>query len=242
MRISSDLVVAVLVCGLAVGAHVNRASAAGQGVTSDSPRVDDGSIQDRIEAGLKANTLLAPRNIDVDVDKGVVTLTGTVRTADEKAAARRIADVRGVVRVRNRIEVDPKVDESKIDAAAEKTKTGLTKAVDATVTAAKKSREAVQKGVGKAEQGAGKAADKTSDTLGKAGAKATDASITSGVKAAFYDEKVLQDTAIDVDTTAQVVTLRGTVHSDAAKMRAEEIALRTEGVTSVVNELVVKVN
>jgi hyperosmotically inducible protein len=235
-----NVVIASLVGLVVVLGQGNRVSAGGQTAASGSVRVDDDSIQHRIEAGLKANTLLAPRDIDVDVDKGVVTLTGTVRTGDEKAAARRQADVTGVVRVRNLIEIDPKIDESKIDAAAQKTKAGLTKAVDATVGAAKKSKEAVQKGVGKAEQGVAKAADKTADAADKVGEKAGDASITSGVKASFYDEKLLQETAIDVSTKDQVVTLRGTVHSFAAKTRAEELARNTKNVTGVVNELVVR--
>jgi hyperosmotically inducible protein len=214
--------------------------ASGQTATSGAVKTDDGSIQDRIEASLKANTILAPRNIDVDVDHGVVTLTGTVRTADEKATARRLADVAGVTRVRNRIDVNPRVDESKIDAAAEKTKSGLTKAVDATVGVAKKSREAVAKGVSKTEQGVAKAADKTSDAADKVSEKASDASITSAIKAAFYDETLLQGTAIDIGTKDQVVTLRGTVRSEAAKARAEELARKAGNVVGVVNELVVQ--
>jgi osmotically-inducible protein OsmY len=50
----------------------------------------------------------------------------------------------------------------------------------------------------------------------------------------------LQDTAIDVSTTDHVVTLRGTVASNAAKERAAEIARSTEGVTQVVNQIVVR--
>ena len=235
-----NVVTASLVGLIVVFGQGYRVSASGQTAASGSVRADDDRIHDRIEAGLKANTLLAPRDIDVDVEKGVVTLTGTVRTADETAVARRLADMTGVVRVRNLIEIDPKIDESKIDAAAEKTKAGLTKAVDATVGAAKKSKAAVQKGVGKAEQGVARAADKTADAAGSVGEKASDASITSGVKAAFYDEKLLQETAIDVSTRDQVVTLRGTVRSFAAKTRAEELARSTKNVTGVVNELVVR--
>jgi osmotically-inducible protein OsmY len=202
--------------------------------------VDDGTLQSRIAANLKKSASLAPRDIDVDVKQGVVTLTGTVRTATEKARAGRLAEVSGVTGVNNGIEVDPKIDQSKIDAAGEKTKTGLTKAVDATVNAAKKTKEAVQKGVGKSEQGVGKAADKTSDAVGKFGDKMSDTSVTTRVKAGFSGEKMLQDTAIDVDTTDHVVTLRGTVASNAAKARAGEIASSTDGVTRVVNQIVVR--
>jgi len=217
-----------------------QSSVSAQTATSGTVKIDDDSIQDRIEANLKANTILAPRDIDVDVDHGVVTLTGTVRTSDEKAIARRMADVSGVTQVRNRIDVDPKVDESKIDAAAEKTKSGLSKAVDATAAAARKSKQAVQKGVGKTERGVARAADKTSDAADKVSEKSSDAAITSGVKAAFYDETLLQSTAIDIRTTDQVVTLRGTVRSYPAKARAEELARKTKNVVGVVNELVVQ--
>ena len=67
--------------------------------------------------------------------------------------------MKGVTRVDNRITVDPKIDQPKLDAAGEKTKAGLGKAVDATVGAAKKTKTGVQKGAGKTEQGVAKAAD-----------------------------------------------------------------------------------
>jgi osmotically-inducible protein OsmY len=176
----------------------------------------------------------------VDVKEGIVTLTGKVRNATEKARAGRLAKVSGVTRVNNQIEIDPKIDQSKIGAAAEKTKSGVTKAVDATVGAVKQTGQAVQKGVGKSEEGVGKAADKTSEAVGKAGDKLSDASVTTRVKAGLSGEKLLQDTAIDVDTTDHVVTLRGTVASNAAKVRAGEIAGSTDGVIRVVNQIVVR--
>jgi osmotically-inducible protein OsmY len=233
--LAAGLVGIVFVAGPALGAS------AGQQVASAAAgKVDDGELQSRIAGNLKKSPSLAPRDIDVDVKQGIVTLTGTVRTSTEKARAGRLAKVRGVTRVNNRIGVDPKIDQSKIDAAGEKTKAGLTKAVDATVNAAEKTKQGVQKGVGKAEQGVGTAADKTSKAVSKVGDKLNDTSVTTRVKADFSGEKLLQDAAIDVDTTDHVVTLRGTVASNAAKARAAEIAGRTEGVTRVVNQLVVR--
>ena len=232
---SVGLAGAVLVGGLAQGASAEPSAA-----QSAAAKVDDSTLKSQIAASLKKNAILAPRDIDVDVEQGVVTLTGTVRTAAEKARAAGVARVRGVTRVDNKIEIDPKIDQSKIDAAGEKTKAGVTKAVDATVNATQKAKEAVEKGVGKAEQGVGKAADKTSDAVGKAGDKVNDTSVTTRVKAGLSGETLLQGTAIDVDTTDRVVTLRGTVYSNAARVRAGEIAGATEGVTRVVNQLVVK--
>ncbi len=229
------LVGVVLVVGVA-----RETSAARQTTTSGTVRVDDHTLQSRIAANLKKSASLAPRDIDVDVKQGIVTLTGTVRTETEKAHAGQLAAVSGVTRVNNRIEVNPKIDQSRIDAAGERTKSGLTKAVDATVNAAKKTKDAVQKGVAKSEQAVGEAADKTSDVVGTVGEKMSDTSVTTHVKADFSGEKLLQDTAIDVDTTDHVVTLRGTVASDAARSRAEEIARRTDGVTRVVNQIIVR--
>ncbi|MEP7305017.1 MAG: BON domain-containing protein [Acidobacteriota bacterium] len=201
---------------------------------------DDSTLKSEIAASLKKNSMLAPRDIDVSVDNGVVTLKGEVKTAAEKTRAGRVAQIKGVARVDNRIEVNPDIDRSKIDAAAEKTKAGVNKAVDASKGAAEKAVEGVQKGVGKAEEGVGKAAEKTASALGKAGDKVGDASVTTKVKAGFSNEALLKETAIDIDTADGVVTLRGTVGSDAAKARAGAIATGTDGVTRVVNLLVVQ--
>ena len=207
---------------------------------SGAVRVDKDQLEERIEASLERNTLLAPRHIDVEVDKGVVTLTGTVRNADEKATAGRIAAELAGFPVRNRLEIDPRVDESKFDATAEKTKSGLDKAVEATVGAAKKTTHAVEKGLGKTEEGVGKAAGKTADAVGKVSEKASDAAISTAVKTSFADEALLRDSAIDVDTRDQVVTLKGTVPTLAAKARAEELARQSNNVAGVVNMLVVR--
>jgi len=201
---------------------------------------DDSTLKSDIAASLKKNSLLAPRDIDVRVDNGVVTLKGEVKTAAEKTRAGQVAQIKGVARVDNRIEVNPDIDRSKIDAATDKTKSGVNKAVEATGTAAHKTTEAVQKGVGKAEEGVGKAADKSAEALGKAGDKVGDTSVTTRVKAGFSDEALLKETAIDVQTSDGVGTLRGTVRSDAAKARAAAIATGTQGVTRVVNLLIVQ--
>jgi osmotically-inducible protein OsmY len=229
--------VTVVVVAVALAVPARGASA---GQTTSAVKVSDSTLETRITAGLKQNSALAPRNIDVDVDNGVVTLTGTVRTEDERASAGRIAQISGVARVINNIEVNPNVDESKLDKAADKTKAGLNKAVDATAKAARKTKKGVTKGVSKTEEGVGKAADKTSDAIGKAGDKMSDASITTGVKTGLADEPLLRESSIDVDTNDHVVTLKGTVASAAAKARAAAIAGDTKGVTRVVNQLLVK--
>lgn len=233
-------IMAVGLVGVAcVALQVRSASAAPQATPPASAAVDDGALQSQIEAVLEKSPSLAPRDIDVDVEHGVVTLTGAVRTVTEKTRAGRLAAVKGVTRVDNRITVDPKIDQPKLDAAGEKTKAGLGKAVDATVGAAKKTKTVVQKGAGKTEQGVAKAADKTSDAIGEAGDKVGDTSLTTRVKAAFSDDKLLDGSAIDVSTTDGVVTLKGTVASEDLKARAAVRAGDVKGVTRVVNQLAV---
>ena len=76
--------------------------------------------------------------------------------------------------------------------------------------------------------------------MDKVSEKASDAAISTAVKTSFTDEPLLRDSAIDVDTRNQVVTLKGTVPSLAAKARAEELARQSNSVAGVVNMLVVR--
>jgi len=202
--------------------------------------VSDDTIESRIETAIKKDSALAARNIDVESERGRVTLTGSVKTADEKARAARLAKIDGVSAVVNELEIDPNADRSKVDTAAEKTKEGLNKAVDATAKGAEKTKEGVQKGVSETAKGVGKAAEKTADALDKTGDKLSNASVTTRVKTAFDKEPTLKNVAINVETKDRVVTLRGTVPTAAVKAHAEEVAAKTEGVIRVVNDLVVQ--
>jgi len=83
-------------------------------------------------------------------------------------------------------------------------------------------------------------ADKALTAASAAGEAIPDTWITAKLKAKFVDEKVLDGSDISVETKDHLVTLGGTVGSPVAKDRAAEIALGTEGVVRVVNEIVVK--
>ena len=70
--------------------------------------LDDAWIHTKIVAKLIANSTTPERKINVDVVKNVVTLRGTVDTADEKAAADKIAkETDGVKSVVNQLKVAP---------------------------------------------------------------------------------------------------------------------------------------
>ena len=119
--------------------------------------------------------------------------------------------------------------EATADAAKGIVETTGDKAKEIAVTTADKTKE-IAVGAGSATQ----------DAISTTGEVITDGWITTKVKAKFVDETVLEGSDIDVDTNSHVVTLKGRVPSNAAKSRAAAIALGTEGVTRVVNDLVVR--
>lgn len=127
-----------------------------------------------------------------------------------------------------------------VDNALDATKSGADKAIDATKNAGDKTAQTAQKTADKATEAAGKVADKTKEAVIATGNAVTDTWITGKLKAKFADESVLRASEIKISTSKHVVTLTGIVGSDAAKVRAGEIASGTEGVVAVVNQLVVK--
>jgi len=64
-----------------------------------------------------------------------------------------------------------------------------------------------------------------------------DTKITAKVKAALHEDSATEHSDIDVSTTAGVVTLKGKVDSMDAATYAGKLALKTEGVKDVRNEL-----
>ena len=67
----------------------------------------------------------------------------------------------------------------------------------------------------------------------------SDAGITTAVKAKLAADDVVKAYQIDVDTERKAVTLTGTVDSAQAKSRAVELARTTDGVTRVIDNIVV---
>jgi osmotically-inducible protein OsmY len=141
-------------------------------------------------------------------------------------------------------------------AALDKTKQGTETALDATRKGADKALDATREGaaavmdeaeevgeetVDVTKNVAQKAGEKTKEIVSTTGEVITDVWVTTKVSARFVDETLLKGSNINVDTNNRVVTLKGTVGSDAAKARAAAIARGTEGVTRVVNQLVVSV-
>jgi osmotically-inducible protein OsmY len=85
--------------------------------------------------------------------------------------------------------------------------------------------------------GATTADDKARAATSSTGEKITDAWILTKVKAQFVGEDALENSDINVDVRNNVVTLKGTVPTQAGKARAVAIARATEGVTRVQDNL-----
>lgn len=57
------------------------------------------------------------------------------------------------------------------------------------------------------------------------------------IQTAFMDDRDMKEYGIEVLDSNGIITLRGTVPTQAARDRAEEIVRGLDGVTSVINEL-----
>lgn len=221
MRVTTGAVVGLFAVLAFAAAPISAgASPRSHAVVTQSDKADK-AIEQRIEDRVKANGSLKKYDIDVSVEAGVVTLKGTIATEAQKAQIARLARVTGVTRVDNQIAVDPTVSTSRIGRAEDKTKAGLDKAMD------------------KTKEGLDIAVEKTSGALSKTGEVITDGWITTKVKAKFIDEALLKGSDINADTSDRVVTLKGTVVTEAGRARAIEITRNTEGVNRVIDELTI---
>lgn len=85
---------------------------------------------------------------------------------------------------------------------------------------------------------------KVGETVAVGAAQAQDALTDGALTAKIKSKMALDDTvkalSIDVDTDSGVVTLSGSVQSQAEKTKAVQLAKETSGVTSVVDRLVIR--
>ena len=165
-------------------------------------------------------------DIDVNAEHGVVTITGAVpRAADKARIGRLVLNTKGVKHVDNELSVSGvstgtsgKSDDTKIVIK------------DDTTPAVKKGTNTVVKGSKKAANTVKGAAEKTADAT-------ADASVVTAVKTRLMKDEVARSTSIDVDADDGVVTIRGTVPTQADKDRIGKLVADTTGVKTVKNEL-----
>jgi hyperosmotically inducible protein len=82
-------------------------------------------------------------------------------------------------------------------------------------------------------------AERTKNGLNRAGEKISDAWITTKVKWFFVGEDLLAGSDINADTKDGVVTLKGTVKTEAGKKRAIALTSDVDGVKRVVDQMTI---
>jgi len=191
----------------------------------------DAGITTNVKTKLAADDTVKAYQIDVDTRNGVVTLSGGVESAAAKERAVQIARTTDGVR--------DVVDQVRIGEAA-----ATTGDRDNDFTIDDKIEDSARRGANEVKEESREAADKARELgreafakAGQAADKTEDAAITSVVKAKFLADTTVKGLKIDVDTSAGVVTLNGTVSSRAEADRAMMMARNTEGVTRVIDNL-----
>jgi len=218
-----------LVCGIALVAGPVSAGAASPQAAAVKP--SDHTLTERIETRVHQDAALKNHDVDVSVDNGVATLTGTVATNAQKTRAATLARVKGITRVDNKLVVDASHTAG--------TKGTVEKSKEVARDAAQVTKEGAEKVGDKTKEVAKEAGQKTKEGVNKVGSEISDAWILGKVRAQFVGEDVMKGSDINVDSDKQVVRLRGTVPTAAAKARAIEIANKTDGVKHVIDELTI---
>lgn len=178
----------------------------------------DPGLTTAVKSKLAADDTVKAYRIDVDTKDAVVTLNGAVDTPMVRERAVELArQTEGVRDVVDNLTISP----------------GATPTTGMDDPLQREAGEAGRYGDARtddAQRNAGDAADRTGDAAGNA-------ALTAQVKTKFLADDDVSGLNIDVDSNNGVVTLTGTVPTDAAKTLALKLARETEGVKSVIDRL-----
>ena len=171
----------------------------------------DDKISESIKQNFRADEKLSGADIDVHVNHGVVTLKGKViGTAEANRAVAIARTVAGVVRVDSKLEIDRTITNKDVKDTLEN------------------KEEAIK------EQ------NEKNEPKRSLGTVIDDATITAGINLKFAKDDLVRAYKIDVDTKDGMVTLTGTVKSEAEAKRAITLAESEEGVKHVNSVLQIK--
>jgi hyperosmotically inducible protein len=230
MSISKNLIVGVFAGSLMLPALVASADTAA-----------DDRLESKVEQSLSKDERLG--HLDVDVSDGVATLRGEVASVDERARAEKMARGAGATKVVNLLEIDADKAVARIKERASAKKERIDDQAQAAKEKVDRQAEIDSK---RAEAAIEKRPARTSGETVPAATAPThkeviDPLVTAKVKTRLIKDDLLDKSDINVDTDKDgEVTLRGTVTTEAAHVRALELARTTEGVRQVVDKLVVK--
>jgi len=224
----------------------------------------DSVLLSAIRGALIADPVTELYEVQVKVNNGVVTLTGSVDSWQEKQLCETVVKgVKGVRDVKNQIKIDYKIDrsDSGIEQEVKKRLANDVRVDDALINVNVRDEEVILTGtVGSAQEKAQARIDawvggvdsvNTEDLKAQWWARdrmrrtalyesRTDEQIKKAIEDAFiYDPRVYPFN-IDVDVTAGVVLLSGVVNNLKAKIAAEHDAENTIGVSYVRNNIKVR--
>lgn len=153
---------------------------------------------------------------------GLIPLAGCDRDGVDAVEAERDAEGKIKVHVEGEeVEENFEQAEEQFEEAGRDIKAGAEQAGEAVERGAEKAGAAIERGAERVEERLGPALD--------------DISVTAKVKARLTADPEINPFHIDVDTVNGRVTLNGVVESAEVRAEAEKLAIRTEGVKSVVN-------
>lgn len=167
----------------------------------------DQELSNRIAKAIADDKTLSADAIKVSVTGGVVSLTGMVGKDADRAHAEKLARIPGVSRVENNLK------------SREKATDAVKETADSVADASKKGARA------------------TKNAVSKTGEMITDEWIVTRIRTNVANDAALGGSDIKVDVKNNVVTLNGTVPTEAARTKALEVAKDVEGVSRVVNNL-----
>jgi len=184
-----------------------------QAARDTSTMVSDAWITTQIYAKFFAAPDIKARNIDVETVSGVVTLRGTIQSGAERSQA--VAKAKGTDGVKQIVDklTLPQAEKPPAGDAHEK-----------------------ERAPSNAEQVKAQART-AADRVGK---EISDTWITTKVQSMYFLDKDVKGMDIAVTTKGTVVTLTGTVPTEATRQKAVADARSIEGVSQVVDKIVVK--
>jgi len=213
----------------------------------------DQQILSDVQDALTWDVRVDSRNIDVEVQDGVVTLSGTVDTYTQKLDANQIVSrIKGVVDVVNNLVVRPTIirsdEEIRGDIGEAFRRDVLVDETNLTVNVS--NGIVILKGAvaTTAEKNAAESdawltpgvTDVINNIVVTPAVARMDQEIEEDVRAALARDTRIDIKNIDIEVVDSIVYLRGTVDDFIQKWIASDIAWWTPGVRDVINELTVK--
>jgi len=200
-------------CAMSLVVLLVTAPLMAQAARDTSTMVSDAWITTQIYAKFFAAPDIKARNIDVETVSGVVTLRGTIQSGAERSQA--VAKAKGTDGVKQVVDklTLPQAEKPPAGDAHEK-----------------------ERAPSNAEQVKAQART-AADRVGK---EISDTWITTKVQSMYFLDKDVKGMDIAVTTKGTVVTLTGTVPTEATRQKAVADARSIEGVSEVVDKIVVK--